>query len=46
MAITLDPSFVSQNFSREIERQKEGHQGTKIMLIFKRPADLFLIPYF
>ena len=34
------------NFSRGIERQKEGYQSTNITLIFTRPADLFLIPYF
>ena len=42
----VNSSFVSQNFSREIERQKEGRQGTKITLIFVRPVNSFFMPYF
>ena len=38
--------FCLSKFSNRIERQKEGYQGTNITLIFTRPVDLFLIPYF
>ena len=46
MAITLKLELGQSKFSREIERQKEGYQGTNITLIFTRAVDLFLIPYF
>ena len=42
----MNSGFVTQNFSSGIERQKEGHQGTKITLISTSPVDFFLIPYF
>ena len=44
--ITLELKLCQSNFSSAIERQKEGYQGTFITLIFVRPVDLFLIPYF
>ena len=45
MATTLELKLCLSNFSRGIERPK-GYQGTNITLIFIRPVDLFLIPYF
>ena len=46
MAITLELELCLSNFSKAIERQKEGYQVTNITLIFTRPFDSFLIPYF
>ena len=43
MAITLEVKLPLSNFSRGIERQK---QGTSTTLIFTRPVDLFSIRYF
>ena len=40
MAITLEPKLCLSNFSRGIEKQKEGHQSTSITLIFMRLVDL------
>ena len=46
MTSTLKLKLCVSNFSRRIERQKEGYQGTNITLIFTRPVDLFLMTYF
>ena len=46
MTITVEIKVCLSSFSKGIERQKEGHQGTNITLILTRPVDLFLIPYF
>ena len=46
MAVTLELKLCLSNFSRGLERQKEDYQHTNITLIFMRPYDLFLIPYF
>ena len=46
MEITLELILCLSNFSRWIEREQEGYQGTNITLIFTYPVDLFLIPYF
>ena len=43
MAITLEVKLSLSDFSRLIERQKEGHQETNITLILRRLVDLFLI---
>ena len=45
IAVTLELKLCQSNFSREIERQNEGYEGTNITSIFTVPADLFLIPY-
>ena len=40
-------SLLNSSFSsRGMERKTEGNQSTNITLIFTRPVDLFLIPYF
>ena len=47
MAIILELKLCPSNFSRGIERQKDGlYQGTSITLMFMPPVDLLLIPYF
>ena len=46
MTISLKLKLCQSKFKQGIERQKEGHYGTKIMLIFTGAVDLFLIPYF
>ena len=46
MAITLELKLSLLNFSRGIERQKEGYQGKHITLILTRLVDSFLTPYF
>ena len=43
MAISLEVKLCLSDFSRGIERQKEGYQETNITLILRRPVDLFLI---
>ena len=45
-AITLEFKLRLSNFSKGIERQKEGYQGTNITLIIMRPVGLFLVRYF
>ena len=39
MAITLELKLCLSNFSRGIERQKEGYQRTNITLILMHPVD-------
>ena len=46
MTISLQLKLCLSNFSRGIERQKEGYQDKSIVLTFTRTVDLFLIPYF
>ena len=46
MAITFELKLCLSNSSRGMERKTEGNQSTNITLIFTRPVDLFLIPYF
>ena len=46
MAVTLKLKLCLSNFSRGIQRQKQGYQGTNITLIFMHPVDLFLYPIF
>ena len=41
MAISLELKPCLSNFSREIERQNEGYQGTSITLIFTRLVVFF-----
>ena len=46
MTISLELKLCLSNFSRGIERQIEGYQGTNIILIFTRPVDILLISNF